>query len=246
MTSAHGIKLGPAPRKVRLKASRILPALGICFLALLFSGVGLSVLFMAGLYTATDLFGQPVEGEVVEHKTDHGGEDISYKLKVRYSVGNHTYTRRLSVSSKNYRAISDGERVKLLYLPSLPKQVKFKDFNKNASIAYWVFSLFWNSFVIIIIFGMGREPKRRYGLVKNGVAVEGTIVDKMIMSRESTDEYELHYRYNVGGSPIWDKVTVSEANFEETSIGQSITVLYDGKDPKENLVYELSYFEVAN
>jgi hypothetical protein len=90
-----------------------------------------------------------------------------------------------------------------------------------------------------------RERGRKY-LYKNGVAVLGTITARR---EEHTDEstYTLaDYAYAAGDGPhagtIWVRTT---ADWEHAQPGQTVTVLYDPKDPGHSTIYEYGMFRAA-
>lgn len=247
MTSAQGIKFGSPPRKVRIRNSKLPAAMAICLVAMLFTGVGLYVLYMALLSTATDFYGKPATGIVVEHQEHDDGEGTSYKLIVRYYANGHIYSRGLSVNRHSYHSVHDGANVNLLYLPQLPKFAKFHEphIGEHATIVYWAFALFWNACIILTSFALSRPPWRQYNLIRNGIVVDGTVTNKESKNNDGSMEHHLQYKYLVNGSPVTDDTTVSPKRFQDISIGQNMTVFYTPGNATENLIYEFSYLEVA-
>jgi len=83
-----------------------------------------------------------------------------------------------------------------------------------------------------------RWRQHRLHLLRNGVATIGTILHKKSNADDSL-RYYLHYGYAADGIPQEREEQCSPEQWKTLEVGQSVTVLYDPKQPAESGLYLL-------
>jgi hypothetical protein len=189
------------------------------------------------------------EGSVVKHSTytsRKSGEH--YQLKIDYSSGGNTHSFSASVPFATYQDTPDGKTVTVLdsgLLPGIGPHLR-TDGAVYAGVAFatvWV--TVWSGIMFAVAYGMWEPPLRSKSLCANGKAVEGKIVSTSQRATRRSTVYDVVYSYTA-----IDRRTgrMTPTQFEKKEMlpkgwagriqaGDTVTVLYDEKNPKRSIIY---------
>jgi hypothetical protein len=221
-------------------------------------GVFLIGQFLLAILSA--LFGTDLEATVTRAYTEptrKGG--TIYYINYQYSAGGRVFTNSESVGAATYAAASrpneaEGRpttvRVRVLQLgPIHDQQLATGRRSAWRHAGEFLFAaLFWNGILSVFVNLAWVSPIRRFLLVRNGNATEGTIVSKRERSGKGTTYYaKFRFRNPENGVEIEREMTLpGQAAYDMVQAGRPVTVIYAPEKPRRAVIYEFSGYEVRD
>ncbi len=246
-----------SPRKVSYKPGRAGPA---AFLRLFIIPHILAALVLTGFaikVTLVDLCGIETNATITkrwlsEGKGDDGKQGNYFHMEFRFlDSQNRTLEVQKSISEQMYRAVRDGQSIKIRYaqmLPTMTADLAVKGYGNNGFYLFWGFSIFWDSLLMFGVWFFYVIPRRQQTVLRSGDAVDGEVIAKDANDVDGSTFYYVSYRFMPIGQllPIESRMKVDPSDFDIATIGQSITVFYLADAFRQNIGYECSDFIVSN
>jgi len=120
--------------------------------------------------------GENIRGTFVSRRISSDDDGDSYYVTYRYVVNDQTYTNEASVSSEVYGVANNGEPLLVVYAKSDPSIATLNAPDPALPIFLVLFSLCWNGFVGVFIFGAVNSMRRWRKLIRHGRDIEGEIM----------------------------------------------------------------------
>lgn len=137
-----------------------------------------------------------VRAEVIDQQsgTDSDGDDY-YRITYRFFVQDHAYMNERSVSESEYRKLTTGMRVPIIYARADPSISYLEGENRNSQPLFLtIFSVCWNGFVFLFVGAIVATARINRRLEREGVLLKGTVVDAN--GREDSDnDYIVKLKY---------------------------------------------------
>lgn len=243
--------LPPAPRTVHRKfgsgCALWFPRLFILphFLA----GIGMLVAVPLRLYVYHD--GTPVKAVIhsLQKRNSKKGGDY-YVIGFHYFLGGHQYNEENESLTADEGARTkigdtfDGRAATILMMPWFLRA----DLDiKRDAITLGGIALVWNTFVGIAMYMLWVVPTRQRWLLRRGEETKGAILGRTVTARARGTTYHVLYKFTTAdGEPIKTGCDVSKEACESANPGDPVTVIYNPRNPKRSLPYELCDFSVTN
>ncbi|HEX8550658.1 MAG TPA: hypothetical protein VF681_03795 [Abditibacteriaceae bacterium] len=210
--------------------------------------VGIGLLLWSLLQLAVLLFGVTVPGTIQDVSSSRGSKGgYTYHASYEYRVNGVTHQVKSQISAKEYGLASRGQSVGVKALPMLPNwgSVLLVPGAGSAGngLQMLPMALFWNAFLAVFYyFILGQSWKER-SLVRGGIAVVGTVVEKKISRGKNTSHIVIYdYIPSTPGSgdvvsTQRGQMTVPKEAYDSLQVGQSATVLHDAVKVRRSVLY---------
>jgi len=220
--------------------------------------VGLGLIGMFALAVLVAAFGTDLTARVTRAYTSRGSKGGTiYNLTYQYEAGGQQFTKSDTVGAGTYAAVSrpgdlegraETVRVRHIGLGSLHYHLMTQEHSAwIAAGQLLLFALFWNGIVSIFVVVLWVMPIRQRNLARHGLATLGTI-DGSRMRRGKGVSYFATFRFTdpASGQEISREMQLpGRTQYEAAEEGRVVTVLYDPRNPKRAIVYDLSSYRVA-
>ncbi|HEY3329941.1 MAG TPA: DUF3592 domain-containing protein [Capsulimonadaceae bacterium] len=250
--------LRPAPRKIRKRPghTNAMGCVQVFIIPHMLIAVGLIGYFLMVL--AILLLGTQSTGHVVATRTywpSGKSPHQVYEATVRYMVDGREYENAEKVPASVYPTLVEGTRVKVQYLAAAPDlhpiliEPQYEAYKQEGGLV--VFALIWCSVMGVIGWSIYVLPVLYKRLIISGKPVIGIVTDKRAIQGKGTT-YSVKYEFGTertsyqSDSQIASKMVVNANDYYATRIGESVTVLYDERRPKINLIYRCADFEAID
>jgi hypothetical protein len=221
----------------------------------------LAGLCLAGSLVVTLLvaaFGTDVAATVTKTRTSQSSKGGTvYYIYYRYSAGGREYTNSQTVGANAYTPVSHPEdpggraatvRVRHFALGPLHYQLLPQEESPWKLAGVQLFAvLFWNGILSVFVYWAWVVPIRQRLLVRHGHATAGTIVHTRVRRGKSTTYYAT-FRFTdpANGREVKAEMALpGKDQYDAAHAGRVVTVLYDPRNPRRALVYELCAYEAA-
>jgi hypothetical protein len=246
--------VGPPPRKIRLRTGKKSMVIGGLKVLLIIGWPPVIATIVAIHDTLIHFYGVTTSGYVTKCYPVQRKTGAYYRSNYRYQFQGKAYFGHMDFRDR----IDLGTPVTVKLLPATPNLGEYLvetelgpcepssgfPYMWGPTIAlYAIYGLFWWGFVIAPL----RECLRERFLIMHGY--ESIAV---ITSRTPVPGYQyrctIEYRFNtVGGSggSAPTPTVCSQEVVMDVNEGDSLTIVYDPRDPSRNLVYKFSEYEVV-
>ena len=236
-------------------------------------GLFLTPFFLIGAGTAlypflmafTLIFGSPVRAAILDWKDNSDSESTSYQVLVRYEVANERFEKRIQTTGDTFQSRPVGSQVAVLTCPLAPGLSPIAP-SLNSPwkmiLFFLCFTAFWNLITWLFIYSIFIKPLQERRVVSIGIPVPGSVLAKNLSTDSDGDStYSLTCTFatsnRYSSNPEDNRITttsafekievkVSQKQFSESQIHDTVTVLYDPKNPRRNAVYRFSEFEAVS
>jgi hypothetical protein len=198
---------------------------------------------------------EPFPGQVTEHRTyvsRKGGTTQS--ISAEFKVGDKVYKANENVNQERYQSIHDGDPITVYALRTAPSFSPRFESNAQGAWGIVAFATFWTvtwcSITFSIVWVVISQPLRSRYLVKNGIAVTGKLNSVREDRSRNRITYKALYTYEakqtdsktgrVSFKTFEGKMAIPRAQYPSASesIGKSLTILIDEKNPKRSIIYQ--------
>ncbi len=204
----------------------------------------------AALFSATVLLaGSTVSGTISDLRIaqDSDGHK-SYVVKYDYNFNNHVYHASGNTTPVKYAELKTGDSVTAKVLPPLPDfGTQLIDGNAPWPTICFMFGfgVAWTILLLLPFNLVYIAPYRRTNVMKNGKVCLGKITDKSI-GGEDHNNYAISFQYEPSpGQYRTDRREVSQSQFYDAKIGETVNVLYDPEHLSHSLMYRYSDYELT-
>lgn len=235
------------PRPAKFTASTQVSRLFL--LALLLFAVGI-LWWLAdrdlGNMAALKARGQTAMAHVVgKHITQ--GKSTSYYLDYTFDGDGIWVDGKESVGRDEYEDNRPGEAIQVTFLPSRPDTYLLGAVTQariEARQGRWLWGEF-GAFVFFSLLLIGAEAtfRQHLSLLRDGSVAVGTITDRSISPSQNgffvTYQFTVDGRFAVESRSHSKKVVCTQPFYEQTELGQVLTILYNPASPSQNIPYQM-------
>lgn len=249
------------PRRVRQRGRR---NRGLLFVRLLLVMVLLMIAFLAGDIahgTLVRLEGIPTPCRITDQSVewDSDGEAlfyVTYQLKIK----GQGVSQRERVEKGSYEAVHVGQQAHVNVSPWFSGHRPFLLLpgRTGEGDVWWTFLILLTLLVMTAFtyWFCCLVPTRARRLARYGIAVTGRIIDKRIVAGEEVRACMVHYEYwpRPVTSPfgageekkaVQAKQNVPEEDWNESQVGDTLTVLYALRKPENSTLYRYGEYEAV-
>lgn len=235
------------PRPARFTASTQVSRLFL--LLLLVSAVGL--LWWLASRDLGDMNALKVRGHITlahvvgRHITE--GKSKAYYLDYTFDGNGIWVDGAESVGEDEYSDTQPGTAIEVTFLPSRPQTYRLGTVTQEriqAQQSKWLWGEL-GAFVFFSLLLIGTEAtfRQHLSLLRDGSAVAGTVTDRSISPSQKaffvTYQFTVDGRFAVESRSHSKKVTCTQSFYEQTELGQVLTVLYNPARPSQNIPYRM-------
>ena len=175
------------------------------------------------------------------------GKSNTYYLDYTFDGEGVWVDGKESVGKDEYEDTEHGEPIQVTFLPSLPQTYRLGTMTQariEAQRSRWL----WGEFGAFVFFGLmlvaaEANFRQHLSLLRHGLAVVGTVTDRSISpSRKAffvTYQFTVDGRFAVESRSYSKKVTCLPRFYEQTELGQPLTILYNPPCPSQNIPYRM-------
>jgi hypothetical protein len=250
--------LDPPPRPVRLRnrleAGCLVGCLQIFILPHTVVGFFiLSEFFSAAYYyVAVSRSGVDLEGRVTNKVETAHRKGPSYCLDYVFSKDGEKHAGQVYVSAEVYSAFQIGDPLPLRVYSPTPREGRWHLIpgeSPGLDLAGTGFAcLFWNGIVWGMYWFMYVRPWRQRNLIRHGQAAVARVTDVTSWQEKSQTVHRVRYEFNPGlpgDPPVRGRVHVRPPmTAADVTAGDELTVVYDPRRPRRNVLYRFSRFIV--
>jgi hypothetical protein len=219
-------------------------------------GVFLIFLALSRIVLCLGVFiaGTDAEGRVVRKMQTQGKKGMHYSVEYVYTVDQADYSATVSMDAEEYATIREGQTFNVrVFVPGIegghwPGVGNFSPLADVLGLCFM--ALFWNGILSVFLYHLYYRPWRHRWMVRRGLPAAGLVRQIERWTNKGTKMVRVRYEYAVppdGHSPggvFSGKMSGNEPKPGE--LGESIvTVLYDPRRPKRNLLYALADFKAV-
>ena len=175
------------------------------------------------------------------------GKSTGYYLEYDFNVNGVWVYGDESVDEDEYTEGRPGGAIIVTFLPSRPETYALGAVTQGrveAQQSRWL----WGEFGALVFFGLlliGTEAafRRHLSLLRDGSVAAGTITERS--KSPSQKEFCVTYQFFVDGRFAVEskshskKFTCLQPFYEQTEVGQALTILYDPARPSQNIPYRM-------
>jgi hypothetical protein len=250
-------ELAAPPRRLRLRPGTGCEMLiGLWFVRLFIlphTLAGIYLLLTVVFLPIVWLFGTDINGQITDLTTSKSKGKTFYHVSYVYTVNGVDYPRQTSVAEDVYPTLQKGQeyRVRVFWLlpGTMPQQLGPGSTPGNDALGTILAALGWNAFIAVITWFVWIRPWRMRQLVKHGTRTSGLVVGKDVVPGKSSS-YKIRYSYQAPLPPTdeWTtemtmasfngKMDVTKTDFDQSFLGQAVTVIYHPRRPKRSVAYD--------
>jgi Protein of unknown function (DUF3592) len=221
--------------------------------------IGVWILFKAisaiVMTSGVMLAGQDVDGKIVRKVETQGKKGPYYSADYIYVVERVQYEATVSLDANQYAALREGQAITVkVYAPGVDfgHWPGVPGYSAFGAIGGTVFAaLFWNAIMSVFVYMLYVRPWRLRQLVRWGWPTEGIVRHVHRYMNKGTKMVQVRYEYVVppdavqSGGVFTGKTSGTGPAAEAFHVGSIVTVLYDPRRPKRNLLYALADFKAV-
>jgi hypothetical protein len=256
MSSPYSLEpelLAGTPRKVvavSWTSSLGIGCLRLFILPFILVGFGLLLAVVGTVSLAT--FHAETRGVVTHKETEDDEDGPSYRIAYRYDVGGREYHARDTIPADAYVAITEGADVPVAYLPGFAGLYSIALPGGRTilqTLPFLVpFCAFWNGIVSVFVWLAYVAPVRQKWLYRWGAVTQGMIVRKQTSTSDDSTTYRLYYEFpdpEFLGRTRHGNELMTEEQYLQAQEGDSLTILYNPRRPKQNTAYSYGGYRVV-
>lgn len=244
----HALSFAP-PRRVQLQTSvPILCQLALFLIPHVWLGIGAICFALTGI--ALGIIGVDHLG-VIDHLDSYPTRSNRCELKYHFTKDGVTHPSKVDYCTEEVQKLKDGD---LMIVRTLPWDYNFE---RPLSSQHRELSDYFVPIPVAIVFAslvlLGGStaiwigPLRQRHLVRNGIAVHGTVTAKLKdKDGRGNSRYWVWYSYMAPGSqnaPIEKRMQITGEGFNYIKEGDDVTVLCDPHDPRRSIIYRFCKYK---
>jgi hypothetical protein len=204
-------------------------------------------------YVAVSAAGVEVDGRVTKKTEWPGKRGPYYTLDYVFPFDGQQYAGEAYVSAEVYAGHAVGDTLPLRVYSPTPREARWhllpghSASSDVAGLAFWC--LIWNGFLGAMYWFMYVYPGRERRLVRDGAVAVGHVLSVTSWQEKSHPAYKVRYEFDTA-FPGERAVTGSHSvryplSAADVQVGGTLTVLYDPRKPRRNLLYRFANYRVA-
>ena len=175
------------------------------------------------------------------------GKSISYSLEYDFKVDGDWVYGDKNVSEDVYADTRPGVALLVTYLPSRPETYALGAMTQGrveAQQSRWL----WGDSGALVFFGLlliGAEVtfRRHLSLLRDGSVAAGIIIERSAGASQKefcvTYQFLAEGRFAVESKSHSTKLSCTQSFYEQTEMGQGLTILYSPAHPSQNIPYRM-------
>jgi|GEM_PF-1557950 len=199
--------------------------------------------------------GQDVDGKIVRKVETQGKKGPYYSAEYVYVVDQVQYEGKVSLDANQYAAVREGQAITVkVYAPGVecghwPGVPGYSAFGAIGGMLFA--AVFWNAIMSVFVYMLYVRPWRLRQLVRRGRPTEGIVRHVHRYMNKGTKTVQVRYDYVIprddhsAGGVFKGKTSGTGPAAEKLHVGAIVTVLYDPRRPKRNLLYALADFKAV-
>lgn len=218
-------------------------------------GVVMLVLAVAQtlLWAAIALFGTELQARVEKTTSHRAKSSMTYRLHYSYTIDGVEHTYEVDINQAEHAALKKGQPLTVRHYPGVPHYGHWPQVESHSPLVqvffFWGFALFWNGVLSIFLWMAWIVPWQQWRIVRYGEATTGIIREVTKTHGKSGMSYKFRYEFaclpsDSAEGVVSGTVSSSQAAAASLNVGDLVTVLYDPRRPKRNLLYAVADFEV--
>ncbi len=199
-----------------------------------------------GDLNALKIYGRTTLAHVVG-KHVYQGKSKTYYLDYTFDGDGIWVDGKESVGQDEYADSRPGEAIEVTFLPSSPQTYRLGTVTQariEAQQSRWLWGeLAAFVFFSLLLIGMEATFRQHLSLLRDGSVAAGTITEHSVSPSQKA--FFVAYQFTVDGRfafesrPHSKKVTCTQPFYEQTEVGQVLTVLYNPACPSQNIPYRM-------
>lgn len=138
--------------------------------------------------------------QLTNRRISSSDDSDSYYVSFRYNHDGKYYLREQRVTRDIYNSAEVGGNVQIVYAPSNPQAAKLSGTN-NAPTAMLLFSLVWNTIIVLIVYFVLRQYRRMKFLERHGHMIAGEILETTYSTDSDGDlSVKVEYTFRIPDS----------------------------------------------
>ncbi len=178
------------------------------------------------------------------------GKSTSYYLDYTFDGDGIWVDGEESVGEDEYTDAQNGEPIQVTFLPSHPETYRLGAVTQARIMARqgrWLWGGLAASAVLGLLLACAEANFRQHlALLRDGSVAAGTVTDRSIKPISSsqkafyvTYQFTAEGRFAVANRSYLKKVTCTQRFYEQTELGQLLTILYDPARPSQSIPYRM-------
>ena len=234
--------VGSVPREVRLTSGGIAVAVTATVWGV---GALVAAIVMMLAYIQSAAEAERREREAMAVSADiirvevSRGEHPRPTVTYRYTVDDHTYTRRTRLRERDNRRVTNGGVIAVAYLRSEPATSWVAGYGESTRFPLAVIPLVVGSLLVVaavLVFSL----RRQWMLLSEGRVAEARVTGvKKVKTDKGTTTYSLSYEFQtISGALLTSRCRIGST---PPPIGATIPVVYHRERPEWSVMYPLQF-----